>query len=232
MKFLDLFGDHDVNITMAIATAHTIFNVVNVIMFTPFIGYLADFLCKVVKDDGKVNDRVTKIDELMLKTSGVVVEQTKVEVGNMGKMIQIMFDEVKSMYDNPKLITDNKVKELRKMEDDLDLYQKEITDANFVILNNKDINDSLRKDIRNNLIVSDEYETVSDYLMRITNSLKKLQDNVIFLTEQEMNVVKTLHEKTNEFFRNIDRGYQEKNPILIKECVVNAKEVTTLWILE
>ena len=115
------------------------------------------------------------------------------------------FDEVKNVYRSPQFLTDEKVKELRKIEDDLDLYQKEITDANFVILNNKDINDSLRRDIRNNLIVSDEYETVSDYLMRITNSLKKLQDNVISLTEQEMKVVLALHEKTNEFFRNIDR---------------------------
>ena len=86
----------------------------------------------------------------MLKTSGVVVEQTKIEVGNMGKMIQIMFDEVKNVYRSPQFLTDEKVKELRKIEDDLDLYQKEITDANFVILNNKDINDSLRRDIRNN----------------------------------------------------------------------------------
>ena len=229
LKFLGLFGNHDENITVAIATAHTVFNVLNVIIFTPFIGYLADFLCKVVKDDGKVNEKITQIDELMLKTSGVVVEQTKIEVGNMGKMIQIMFDEVKNVYRSPQFLTDEKVKELRKIEDDLDLYQKEITDANFVILNNKDINDSLRRDIRNNLIVSDEYETVSDYLMRITNSLKKLQDNVISLTEQEMKVVLALHEKTNEFFRNIDRGYQEKNPILIKECVVDAKEVTALY---
>ena len=76
---------------------------------------------------------------------------------------------------------------------------KEITDANFVILNNKDINDSLRRDIRNNLIVSDEYETVSDYLMRITNSLKKLQDNVISLTEQEMKQYQLFMKKLMNF---------------------------------
>ena len=39
----------------------------------------------------------------------------------------------------------------------------------------------------------------------------------------------SLHEKTNDFFKHIDRGYQEKNPILIKECVVDAKEVTSLY---
>ena len=78
----------------------------------------------------------------------------------------------------------------------------------------------MRRDIRNNLIVSDEYETVSDYLLRIANGLKKLHDNAVFLTENEIEVVMSLHEKTNDFFKHIDRGYQEKNPILIKECVV------------
>lgn len=229
LKFLDFFSNPDDNITMYLATSHTVFNIVNVVMFTPFLGQLADFLCRVIKDDGKVNDRITKIDQLMLKTSGIVVEQTKVEVGNMGKMIQLMFDEVKKVYSDPAVLTDTKVKDLRKMEDDLDLYQKEITDANFVILNNKDINDSLRRDIRNNLIVSDEYETVSDYLMRITNSLKKLHDNVMTFSEYEIEVMTLLHEKANEFFNNIDRGYQEKNPILIKECIVNAKEITSLY---
>ena len=88
---------------------------------------------------------------------------------------------------------------MSKLEEEIDLYQKEITDANFYILNNKDINESLRIDIRNNLLTSDEYETVSDYLMRITNSLKKLHDKEIPLTEQELNVILKLHDKTNLF---------------------------------
>ena len=43
----------------------------------------------------------------------------------------------------------------------------------------------MKMDTRNNLEVCDEYETISDYLMRVTNSLKKLQDNSISLTDEE-----------------------------------------------
>ena len=69
LDFLSNFGSPEANITMAIATAHTMFNVSNVIIFTPFIGYLADFLTKIVKDDEKTSERITHIDELMLKLS-------------------------------------------------------------------------------------------------------------------------------------------------------------------
>ena len=229
LQFLSMISNPDKNMTVAIATAHTTFNVANVLLFTPFIGYLADFLCRVVKDDGKVNNRVTKIDTLMLKNSNIVVEQTRVEILTMGKMIQTMFDEIAIAYRNPLDLTDEKVKEMGKIEDDIDLYQKEITDANFYILNNKDINQSLRIDIRNNLLTSDEYETVSDYLMRITNSLKKLHDKEIPLTEQELNVVLKLHEKTNLFFKKIDSGFQNRNAARIKESLIIGKEITSLY---
>lgn len=229
LKFLSFVSNPDKNMTVAIATAHTTFNVANVLLFTPFIGYLANFLCRVVKDDGKVNNRVTKIDSLMLKNSNIVVEQTRVEILTMGKMIQTMFDEIAIAYKNPLDLTDETVKEMGKIEDDIDLYQKEITDANFYILNNKDINQSLRIDIRNNLLTSDEYETVSDYLMRITNSLKKLHDKEIPLTEQELNVVLKLHDKTNLFFKKIDSGFQNRNSARIKESLIIGKEITSLY---
>ena len=118
---------------------------------------------------------------------------------------------------------------MSKIEEEIDLYQKEITDANFYILNNKDINESLRIDIRNNLLTSDEYETVSDYLMRITNSLKKLHDKEIPLTEQELNVILKLHDKTNLFFRKIDAGFQNRNSARIKESLIIGKEITSLY---
>ena len=90
IKFLGNFADPNVNMTMAIATAHTMFNVINVIMFTPFVGYLAKFLCFIVKDDRGVSTKVTQLDMLMQHFS-VVVGQTKKEVLTMGQNIKEMY---------------------------------------------------------------------------------------------------------------------------------------------
>lgn len=227
LDFLSNFGSPEANITMAIATAHTMFNVSNVIIFTPFIGYLADFLTKIVKDDEeKVSDRITHIDELMLKTPSVVVGQTKTEVLNMGKNISEMFNTLKEIYQFNRSITEDEVKKMRKIEDDLDIYQKEITTANFIILNDKNITDNLKLDTKNNLEVCDEYETISDYLMRIINSLKRLQDNNIPLTEEEKNTLSTMNRDTEELFRNINTAYATKNKEMMLRSIEKANTIT------
>lgn len=226
LDFLSNFGSPETNITMAIATAHTMFNVSNVIIFTPFIGILADFLTKVIKDDEKTSERITHIDELMLKTPSVVVGQTKTEVLTMGKNISEMFNTLKEIYQTNRSITEDEVKKMRKIEDDLDIYQKEITTANFIILNNKNITDNLKLDTKNNLEVCDEYETISDYLMRIINSLKRLQDNNIPLTEEEKNTLSTMNRDTEELFRNINTAYATKNKEMMLRSIEKANTIT------
>ena len=225
LKFLSNFGSPETNMTMAIATAHTMFNVVNVLIFTPFIGVMADLLTKIVKDDGKKDDRVTKIDFLMLKTPSVVVGQTKTEILTMGKYIEEMFGTLDNIYVNNEFITEEKVAQMRKIEDDLDLFQKEITDANFVILN-KNITDKMKMDTRNNLEVCDEYETISDYLMRVTNSLKKLQDNSISLTDEEKSTLKEFNEDTRELFRNVNTAYALKNRDILMKAITKSNKIT------
>lgn len=226
LDFLSNFGSPETNITMAIATAHTMFNVSNVIIFTPFIGVLADFLTKLVKDDEKASERITHIDELMLKTPSVVVGQTKTEVLNMGKNISEMFSTLKDIYQSNRSISEDEVKKMRKIEDDLDIYQKEITTANFIILNDKNITDNLKLDTKNNLEVCDEYETISDYLMRIINSLKRLQDNNIPLTEEEKNTLSTMNRDTEELFRNINTAYATKNKEMMLRSIEKANTIT------
>lgn len=226
LDFLSNFGSPETNITMAIATAHTMFNVSNVIIFTPFIGILADFLTKVIKDDEKTSERITHIDELMLKTPSVVVGQTKTEVLTMGKNISEMFSTLKDIYQSNRSISEDEVKRMRKIEDDLDIYQKEITTANFIILNNKNITDNLKLDTKNNLEVCDEYETISDYLMRIISSLKRLQDNNIPLTEEEKNTLSTMNKDTEELFRNINTAYATKNKEMMIRSIEKANAIT------
>lgn len=225
LNFLSNFGSPEENITMAIATAHTMFNISNVILFTPFIGILADFLTKVVKDDEIKSERITHIDELMLKTPSIVVGQTKTEVLNMGKHISEMFSTLKDIYHSNKSISDDEVKRMRKIEDDLDIYQKEITTANFIILN-KDITEKLKLDTKNNLEVCDEYETISDYLMRIISSLKKLQDNSIQLTEEERNTLTMMNKDTEELFRNVNTAYATKNKDMMLRAIAKANSIT------
>lgn len=221
LKFLENIVDPDTNMTAAIATAHTMFNVINVCLFIPFIGYLADFLCKLVKNDAPVSrERVTHLDILMTETPSIVVEQTKVEILTMGSNIREMFFKLEETYKAPENITKN-LDVIESLEDRLDLFQKEISDVNFRILNGS-MDTENTDETRENLQICDEYETISDYLLRIAKTIKKLNDHNIELSEYKLSTLSRLHSHVESLFVDINKAYEVRDRDLflaaIKKC--------------
>ena len=219
--FLKKIVDPTVSIAGAIATAHTIFNVLNVLIFIPFIGYMADFLRILVKDDKEiVTEKITHLDDLMVDFPSVIISQTMEEVLEMGKEIQNSFAKLNEIYLNRSLV-DKNLQIFMDSEEKLDLYQKEITDINFIILH-KGLDATNVTLTRENLIICDEYETISDYLVRISKITKKIINNDIYLDEMRENTIIRLHTEINEIFSHVNEAYRTKNKDLfvlaLKKC--------------
>ncbi len=225
IKFLGHIVDIENNIVFGIATAHTMFNVLNIFLFIPFTGPLSTFLTRVVKGNGKSDEKVTKLDKLMVGTPSVVVGQTKIEITNMGQNIKEMMFALEETFAKNELISDTKLSRLQKIENDLDLYQKEISDVNFLILN-KDLTDSMREETRKNLEVCDEYETISDYLMRIGKSIRKIQDNNIQINEKARKTLFDLNENIEILFREINIAFETKDKERFMKAIKQSNEIT------
>ena len=221
LAFLRKIVNPEMNITKAIATAHTIFNVTNVILFIPFIGVLAKFLGYIVKDDDLRHERVTHLDPLMVETPSVIIDQTKEEILAMGGNIETVFNMLDDALRRPEAV-ETISDDIQKIEDKLDIYQKEITDVNFKILN-KPLNEEYVEKTRRHLQACDEYETISDYQLRIVKTLKKLQDNDILLNERKLKALEELNAKLKEVFADIDAaietGNRDQFTAAIKKCL-------------
>lgn len=225
IQFLSYIVDTKTNIVFGIATAHTMFNILNVFLFIPFTGPLSNFLEKVIKSSGKTSEKVTKLDKLMVGTPAIIVEQTKVEVLSMGQHIKEMMFALEETFAKNEVITDNKLARLQQIEFDLDLYQKEIADVNFLILN-KNLTDNMREETRNNLEISDEYETISDYLMRIAKSIRKIQENDIQINDKARKTLFDLNEHTEMLFREVNMSYETKNKEGFIKAISKANEIS------
>lgn len=226
IKFLSTMVDTNKNIVFGIATAHTMFNILNVFLFIPFTGPLSNFLEKVIKGSGKENEKMTKLDKLMVKTPSIVVAQTKVEILAMGQHIKEMMFALEETFAKNEVISDTKLSRLQQLEINLDLYQKEITDINFLILN-ENLTDNMRNETRNNLEVSDEYETISDYLMRIAKSIRKIQDSDIQINENSRRTLFDLNEHIEILFREINMSFEKQNKEGFINAITKANEITT-----
>ena len=222
LKLLDFLVNPSENITLGIATAHTMFNVINVILFTPFIGPLEKLLCKLVKDDGKGTIKVTKLDKLMVKTPSVVIAQSTQEIINMNTEIKGMLNILSGFFEdsNKNHLTTDKLNELQAIEERMDLYQKEITDINYMILT-ADITDDMKDDTRKNIEICDEYETISDYGVRIGKVLNRFEESEIKLTENEKTRLRKLNRDVVNLYELINVGYKNKDKTIF--AIANEK---------
>ncbi len=274
LSILAHFSDSTANMATAIATAHTMFNVINVILFIPFIGYLAKFLCTIVKDDDNGVVRVTKLSSLMVTLPNVVIDQTRTEVLTMAANIKEIFFKLEEVYYNPskleayneeidaieeKLDIDQTRTEVLTMaanikeiffkleevyynpskleayneeidaiEEKLDLYEKEVSDANFTILN-KGLEASYVEETRGNLITCDEYETISDYLKRVSNSLMRLKKDDLELTQERKETLQKLNHMVFDFFDDINKAYKTKDRDLFMLSISKYTAIKNLY---
>lgn len=226
LSILGKFTNPVSNITASIAAAHTLFNIFNVILFTPFVNPLANFLRKIVKDKTEIN-RITKLNPLMLKIPAIVIEQTRAEIVVMSDKINFVFTSLEKICMGNKNI-ENEFEKLLQIENDLDIYEKEITDINFELLQ-KEILASLVEEIRGNLIVTDEYETISDYLVRIANSIRKLKEDNLELTDNQKNTLLTINQLIHELFNKVQKAYYDKEKGLFLSAVKTYEEIKHLY---
>ncbi len=221
IKFLHNFANPEADVTRFIATAHTMFNVSNVILFTPLIGFVATFLMKIVKDDDDKIKSVTHLDIRMADTPTLVIDQTKKEILDMGEDIKVMFTGLNTAIQDSTQIS-KIVEEQALLEDKLDMVQKEVSDVNFIILN-QELEKKYVDETRVNLEVCDEYETISDYSLRIAKTLKKLSENDILLNETKINDLKKVHDKVADFFVFVNEAYKAND----KESLIEAMRKAT-----
>lgn len=204
LRFLNIFVDPINHMGAAIAAAHTIFNISNVILLIPFVGVLDKFLLWVVKDTAEDEIKVTKLSSLKMTLPSVIIDQTKIEVQSMVDMINAVFLKLEESLKNKEAISKYN-EEIVQAEDKLDLYEKEIYDSNFSLLS-KSLSKDLIEDTRMNLLSCDEYETIGDYQNRIANRLFMLYENSIEIDEERAKMLFKLHSLAVELFSDISRA--------------------------
>ena len=162
-----------------IAVAHSAFNILCTMLLLPMTGLLEKLAITIIKDD-EVKEKFVELDERLLATPTIALQQCKATVFEMGMLategIEIAFDALDS-YNSEKI---GKVKEL---EDKTDKYE-DIIGEYLVKLSGHRINeaDALESTKLHKMI--GDFERLSDHSVNITESVQELKDKDISFSEQ------------------------------------------------
>ncbi len=225
LDILKNFADPMVNITKYLAVAHTGFNLLNGLIFIPFVGLMAKMLVKLIPETEEVTKKFTQLDIRMVETPTVALEQSRVEILKMGDQIKKMILNVRDVLNNDLDKNSVEVKEMFEIEDNLDLVQKEISDLVTEVLT-QDLSYELTLRAKNQLAYADEFESISDYFTVLTKLYLKLKNNEMTLDKAEREDLLKLHNQVEEYFNFVTTAIDTGNDDIVIEAVKRRGDVT------
>jgi phosphate:Na+ symporter len=198
-----------------IANTHTMFNIINTIIFLPLVGLLAKLSTLVIRGrDEEMEFHLKYLDNRVLNTPPIALAQARSETRRMARIAQEM------VVDTLDFLQDNNLKripDLQKKEDLTDVLQKEITDF-LVALSQQSITEETSKEVASMMHMVNDIERVGDHCENLwTLSQRKLDQKIVF-SEVALNEIAEISELTRNFLAIIVNALEEKDTGVFDEA--------------
>lgn len=213
------------NISRQIANAHTLFNVINVIIQFPFARLLvkaAEFLVK--GEDIEDTEASIFLDQRIIETPSIALGQVNKEVLRMGDLVlenlksaeEVLADEkydgVESVIEREKLI--NKI-------------EREITEY-LVKLSNASLSAAQHVEVNTLLYTINDIERVGDHIENIVELSKYKEENDLRFSEEAAEELHEMFNKCHLVFYKAMKAFQDTDKDLANEVLILEDEVDKL----
>ncbi len=185
-----IVGGINSSITYHIAAAHTIFNIVNVVVFFFFIDKLTNLVCVIYKDnDGdEPQEGLRYLSVHSVDMSSSALTEVKKEIVHMGEISGRMINRTLKLIDNPK---EKMLIKIESSERALDEIQSGIHKELLGLLNNDTIlfgtTDAMKM-----ITISTFYENLGDNLNDMSKVIFNSKEQKAILDNEQTDDIKTL----------------------------------------
>ncbi|MDR0331055.1 MAG: Na/Pi cotransporter family protein [Chitinispirillales bacterium] len=203
----------------AIAAVHSVFNVLNTMLFLPLTPLLALFLTKLIPGKQiREQPKLTKLGKFMLGSPMVGIARSRYEIINMGKHDRDMLNILKTIISGEEENDDKLVEKIFYKEDVMDNMQKEITVFLTGVLSGN-VPRSLAEEAQIQLRLADEYETISDYVTTLVKLCKRIRNaGGVELPQIMRDELLSLHNSVSDYFDMVNNAYSVNNRAIISKA--------------
>lgn len=197
------------HIARHIANTHTLFNVVNVLLFLPFVGVLAKISSLVVRGQDEANSlQVKYIDNRVLNTPPIAIGQARREAQRMAQTALEMLEETTVFLEDGDI---KRIQELEKREELIDMLQREIVDF-LVQLSQRSISTQTSEIIGSLMHVVNDLERIGDHCENLWQlGMKKVESKIVFSNVGESDI-SIIGDKTKEFLQYVVESMETADP--------------------
>lgn len=197
-----------------IANAHTIFNVVNTLIFLPIMPLLvraAEWISPAKPGDEA--ERLVYLDNRMVDTPAIAMQQAHLETLRMADITKDMYhDAVAYLLSGD----EGKLSEVTRKEDVVDLLHKEITDF-LVCVSQQSIAPETSNQIRSLMRVINNLEKIGDHSENIAKLAQRKVDQRLPFTSMAMKHMEEISTVGNKFIELVTDAFRDNNTRISEE---------------
>ena len=203
------------NLSVYIANSHTLFNVMNALIFLPITKYYVLFLNKLVKetDDG-TRERVL-LDELLLDTPVAALEASRAELVSGIEILEEMIKDVMYIIYTG---DDKRMSAIADKEDTINFMQKDLT-RYLVEVSRKTLTEGQSMMVSAMISSINNIERSGDRIMEISGLYKKKKDGDLVFTDTAISELKELEENIIQLFEQTVITLRKRNYVSIEKIV-------------
>ncbi len=218
------------NMAKNIAAVHTGFNLLNVCLLLPMIGYIARVLEKICPERGLIERefRLTHLDALVYETPAIGIEQSMKETISMFRRLPDMFERLRTLMEK-QVFNQDECDKIMDCEYQLDVVQKEITEYVSGLMSSSGLPE-IAFDGYRQIRIADETESVSDYVATILKLNLKIRDISDSISGDGLNDLLMLHNEVTDMVEMVGIDLKKMNigESVREAAVIKGEKITRL----
>ncbi len=193
-----------------IANTHSLFNVINVVIFLPFVGALAKISTMIIRGvDEEVDFHLKYLDNRVLNTPPIALGQARAETKRMAQIALKNYDRTLQFMRERDL---KRIPKLAEREDLLDVMQKEITDF-LVSLSQKSIAQDTSREIASLMHMVNDIERVGDHCENLWRLGQRQIEEKIKFSDKTLAELDEISSHTRDFLNYVLNCMDQVPPI-------------------
>ena len=194
------------SVPIALSAFHTTFNILNVLLMLPFVGWLVKMAIKTVpeSEDDDENYRLMHIKSNIISPEISIMEAQK-EVARFGEVTSRMSKFAQKLMDAKEAPKKQRkhMKKLAKYEEITDRFEIELTEY-LTKISKKALSPNMSVRVRSILNIGNDMERIGDIFYQISKTLeKKIEDKIWFDQHQRDRLI--------EMFTLVDEAFNVMN---------------------
>ena len=198
-----------------IANAHTLFNVFNAILFLPFVRTLGKTVTWMVPEKAEDFEyHLRFLDNSVLNPPSIALEEARNETNRMAQETYLMLVSSANLLFK---YNSDKIDEIKKSEQVVDILQREITKY-LTKISQQPITPEIAKEITSIIHMVNNLERIADHAEGMAYLTKRKVENNLSFSDTAINEIREIAEETKKFLRLLTTGIKDKGYKVLDEA--------------